>query len=398
MKTPHLLSLLVAFAIASCTAPEGTAAAPATAQVAEEAALGKVVGGVLPALLSGKYSAARNPGNVTRDEAAAILASGNNPAVIQLVTEYDFTPFVAAGVFSGATPPRGIFEAGGWDSLSNFGWQSNRAWPVPASLSARRVVFNNLAASWGEHGPKWGVRAYNVVGVLSDIELWRVGDWSNGREGHSVYLNVAGDLDVSRLRAVQCGGQMLQIVWRVGETQMPRAEWPTSANLISINECTAQDCGAITAGQAVRASWPVSIFATGARVEVHNLTVNARLPEFIGDRGEVFRAHGALLVSGGEEGRRTPELTVDGLAGSVTRCDRSEIRLAEVDTANLSNISLVEQGGDGVCTIDVVDDCHQVHVSASPVPVTVRIIAASKPFSAPYKTVSVPAGTEFTWP
>lgn len=397
MNVPRTAQLLAIFLpILFACRQEGLQPPPENPGPSANAVIGAAP--VLSALLSGRYSSTHNPGNVTRDELAAIAASGNSPAVVQLVTEYDFAPFTPAPVFAGIAGPRGLFEAGGWDSLANFGWQSDRAWPVPLALSGRRVVFNNVAASWGEHGPKWGVRAYNVVGTLFDLELWRVGDWTNGREGHAVYLNVAGDLDVERLRAVECGGQLLQIVWRVGETNMPRTSWPSAANLISIVDCSARDCGAITSGQAVRASWPLSIFATGARVEIDDLRVDCRLPEFAGDRGELFRSHGAVLVSGGEEGRRTPELLIDGLSGTVVHSDRSEVRLAEIDSAELRDLALVEEGGDGACTVDVVDDCRRVHVSSSPAAVVVRIISAAKPFGAPYRTVAVAPGSEFTWP
>lgn len=397
MITRFPVSLVILALLAACREPTPPEEPPTS--ITEQGEFSKAAGsGVLAALASGRYYAVPNPGHVTAQESAAVLASGNDERVVQLVTKYDFLPFTASSIFAAAPPPRGLFELGGWDSLANFGWESDHAWAIPPTLSDRRVVFNNAAASWGEHGPKWGIRSYNVVGKLADLELWRCGDWSNGREGHACYLNVAGDLELTRLRAVQCGGQALQIVWRVGETRMPRSSWPTAANLIALLDCSAQDCGAITDGQAVRASWPFSFFATGARVELKDLRVDTRLPEFVGDRGERFRAHGALLVTGGEEGRRTPNLVVDGLAGKVTRCDRSEVRLQSVDVAELRNLTLTEEGGDGACTVDVVDDCRSVHISGSSSTVVVRVISSAKPFSAPYWTATVAPGGEFKWP
>ncbi|HKJ02071.1 MAG TPA: hypothetical protein VJ997_06435, partial [Longimicrobiales bacterium] len=71
-----------------------------------------------------------------------------------------------------------------WDTAFSFGYKSPKIVPAPASMSHVSYVANNAAAPWGEppaHGPLWGARAYNVGGVITDLTISRVGDWSNGR-------------------------------------------------------------------------------------------------------------------------------------------------------------------------------------------------------------------------
>jgi len=296
----------------------------------------------------------------------------------------------------GFKKPSGAFEAGGWDSLLSGGWMSDQQFELPPSISSRRIVYDDLTAPWGEHGPKWGVRCYNAVGEIRDLVLWRVGDWTKGREGHALYLNAAGDLLLSGCRGIQCGGQALQVVWRAAETRIPRALWPSAANLIEIRDQVAIQCGAINLGTAVRASWPVSVFATGARVLVKSLYVREELSAFIVNQ-RAYQSHGALLVTGGEEGRRTPSLVVEGLVGEIRRPDRTPIRLTAIDHAKVRGVSLKVDGGNTTLTIDVVDDCQTLRVEESTVPILVRIFSASDPYRKIRETREVPSGTGWLW-
>ncbi len=357
----------------------------------------KLASAILAALLGGAYVWTAAPGHVTPEEQRAIDASGGDPLVRSLLEANDVARWTPAPVFAGAPRPTGVFELGGPRSLANFGYQSDHAEPAPAAISGRRVVFNDAPEPWGDRGPLWGVRAYNVVGEIHDLELWRCGDWTRGREGHAVYLNVAGSLLIDGLTGVQCGGQLLQLVWRVSETRMPRAEWPDAADQIELLNLRASDCGAINQGMSVRASWPVSIFATGARVSISSLEVRTCLPWFEGDRGERFRSHGALLLEWGEEGRRTPELRVVGLHGRVCSSDRPEVRLSAVDAAYLSAITMTEEGGDGACTISLIDDCGSLEVTDVRAPVRVELRSAARPWGMPVRTVDVPVGGSFAW-
>lgn len=349
---------------------------------------------LLSLIAAGTYVAVRRPGPLTPAEEAVVRHA---PTARPLLEEFDLSRWTPDPAFAGREGPKGLLEWGGAESLANFGWQSDREHAVPAALSGRRVLYNNVATSWGDTGPLWGIRAYNVTGTLRDLELWRVGDWKKGREGHAVYLNVAGSLEVVGLRAVQCGGQALQIVWRGGETRMPAEAWPDEGDMISVRDSSAKDCGAITRGAAVRASWPFSIFATGARVEIAGVTVETELPEFVGDRGERFQSHGALLVGWGDQGRRTPSLVVSGLGGRIVRSDRSEVRLEGVDLVIVRGISLTEVGGDGVCTIDAVG-CGAILIEECSVDVRVRVFSRERPWSNPTLERTVRAGGRWSLP
>ncbi len=299
--------------------------------------------------------------------------------------------------FAHMSEPHGEFELGGYDSLANFGWDSAEVHPVPASLSNRKIVFNNLAAPWGERGPKWGIRAYNVVGKLVNLELWRCGDWTQGREGHAVYLNVAGDLLIDKLRGVQNGGQLLQLVWRPGETKMPQDLWPSVKHLIDLRNLISLDNGAINFGQSVRASWPISIFSPGSRVHIKSPRISTELADFTGDHGERCKSHGALLVTEGEYGQHTPELVVDDLKARLVLPDRSSIRLSGADAVVLRYPDIEVLGGEGIATLSVVDSCKSIRIVNAKRPIRAQVFHASQPWNSPYQQVTIPVGGRFDW-
>jgi len=349
-------------------------------------------------LLSGKFSARKASGAISPDELRALHRAG--PAeiheLLDLFYAYEFTPFaVDPKIPASFAPPAGApFEAGGPSSLANFGWMTAVPHSVPATCSNRRVVFNNRAESWGDRGPLWGIRGYNVMGVLENLEMWRCGDWTQGREGHAVYLNVAGSLTVRKLKAVQCGGQLLQLVWRASETRMLEALWPDANDTILLEECEAVDCGAINEGMAVRASWPVSIFHPGQRIAVRDLVVETNLPTFVGGTAGPCNSHGALVATWGERGVKTPELVIDGLHGRLVKPDRSVIRLTGVGHTELRRIGLTVEGG--AMNVALVEDCDSLIVEDCTVPVRVDFAAADKPWTTT-RSHMVPAGERFQW-
>lgn len=374
--------------------------------------------GILGVLLGGSFGAIAAPGRVSAEELRLLSQTFGSvqrlaverqadAEVLQeldalgqlfvLLWEKDFVPYRPAALFGSLEQPSGAFELGGFEGLALSSNASGTIDVLSPALSDRRVVFNNARASgWEEHGPKWGLRVYNVAGLLENLELWRVGDWTQGREGHAFYGNVAGDLTIRDLTAVQCGGQAVQVVWRVAETRLPRTLWPTAANLITLERVTAIDCGMINDGAAVRASWPVSIFATGARVHVKDLEVRTRLPVFDGGTAGPSRSHGVLVNTWGEEGRRTPELVIDGLSGLVVQSDRPEIRATAAGDVVLRRNSLREEGGDGVCTLAFVEDCASLLVEESSAPVRILFAKADKPWTT-VREVMVSPGARFTW-
>lgn len=274
--------------------------------------------------------------------------------------------------------------------INSYGTNGN----VPAYLSNRVVVFDNRATPWGDHGPLWGLRGYEVSGTLANLQLWRVGDWTRGREGHAVYLNVSGNLSIRKLTGIQCGAQLLQIVWRALESVGPR---PTGANTIRLSELLAFQCGMINTGMAVRASWPISIFNTGARITMDNITVITNLAPFVGDRSETFRSHGALMVGPSEkEPYRTPTLNVVGLKSRLNMPDRDEVRIAAVDSAVLVGLDMSRTEGT-LPKVTIVTDCGEVYIGDVRAPLEVCIRDKAKPFNMPILVKRLAVGEDWTW-
>lgn len=290
-------------------------------------------------------------------------------------------------------PAQGDVEAGGYEPLWINVPQASGAM-LPMRLSDRVVVFDNKMSPWGDHGPLWGLRGYDVFDRLENLQLWRVGDWTKGREGHAVYLNVSGDLLIRNLSGIQCGAQLLQIVWRKAES---RWQQPTLKNTIRLSKLLAFNCGMINSGMAVRASWPVSIFNTGAGISIDNVTVVTNLPPFVGDRNETFRSHGALMVGPSErEPYRTPWLHVVGLKSRLNLPDRDEVRIDSVDSAILTGLDMIRNDG-APPRVTIVDDCGEVFIGEVRAPLEVCIRDKTRPFNMPTLVKRLKMGEDWTW-
>ena len=303
----------------------------------------------------------------------------------------------------GLSPPEGLppnaeFRSGDqWTVLYDGGcWDSDRVCELPtAELAGRTVVFDDAAASWGEHGPKWGLRVYNATGVLRGLTLWRAGDFSEGREGHGGYFSAFQDLTIEDCAFIQCGAQGLQIVWRSHETKIPPETWNQAAHVVTVRNVRMQDCGQINAGSAVRASWPCTIFAPGQAIVVDRLTVRTRFKPYADGQHPLIESHGALFIGPGDEYRRTPKARVEGLDCEVWNSDRQELVLWAQDDALVLRPLIVDHGGRA--EIAIVDDCGRVEIREPLEPLTVGIYAGH-PHQPARETFEVPAGGTFVWP
>lgn len=273
---------------------------------------------------------------------------------------------------------------------------------VPASLSAHVLVGNSAKAAWDEWGPKWLLRAYDVGGVIEDLVAWRVGDFIVGREGHDAYLNPYGNLTLRRFTAIQCGGQAVQLAWRASETKIPQP-WKHADFTIRLEDVSAIDCGVIGEGGAVRASWPVSIFNPGQKLEIVRLVVRTRIAPF-NHQGKLYQARGALLIAPGGSGAagggfnhytRTPSALIEDLDVEVWSSDREEVRLWGADSVVLLRPRIVDHGGTG--DVDIVDDCKRVEIRDARTALRVEIHTAAQPYGTPSKVHAVKVGETFVW-
>lgn len=284
--------------------------------------------------------------------------------------------------------------------------QVDHAWPFPTSKwKGRRLLGNDAAAAWGDHGPLWMCRLYDVVGLIDDLHIMRPGDYAKGREGHGIYFNLMGDVTVRDYHAIQCGGQALQVVspWeRTKETAVPQAEWPTSANALSIERIYARDCGIINVGLAVRASWPIALYGLPCAIHLGGGAVETlESPEF-SHHGQTYRSHGALFVGQPAQGKRVPKLTGVSFRTDLIAPDREDFRLWAVDLVEFEGFAAARTGLSGFReqpVLAIVDDCKRVVLRDWLLDrsLLIQLHAASAPYSAAHTTFSWDGTGTWEW-
>lgn len=323
-----------------------------------------------------------------------------------------------------------------WDDhrvIWSLGYSSDGPVPAPTSMSNRTIVCDNAQAPWGDYGPLWGARCYNIEGLIQDLTLARVGDWTTGREGHGFYFNWLGDLTLRRVRMLQVGGQGLQTCFRPRETAVAPPGWPSPDSWLTLEDCEFIDCGQINAGAAVRSSWPVSLFATGGSVKLDGVTVRTELEPFE-VKGKQYRSHGALFVGpprsaaadpdtlpvegpvavdhagdwvywAGWKSKgttfngyfRTPVAEIIDLVVEVTDSDREELHFRNVGVIFLDNPNIVEHGGEADVVVTL--DCGSFTVFETVHPLTIYFTPEENPHrkSDAVEVVRVPAGGSYSW-
>jgi hypothetical protein len=221
-------------------------------------------------------------------------------------------------------------------------------------LSGGRYACNNNAASWGEHGPKWFLRNYNVAGGLADMLVWRVGDWSQGREGHVCYFNVQGDLVIKNLIGVQHGAQLVQLVWRDHETALPQSMWPVNNpnSTVTLQDLVSVDGGLINLGMAVRASWPISFFNPGHKflmIDGFKQRTNHAVP-FPTTTAGPKRSHGGILTGGDPNAYQGKSALLKRLDMICADPDRDMIRAWHFDEFIINDGLIRVTNADGAVT------------------------------------------------
>lgn len=263
----------------------------------------------------------------------------------------------------------------------------------------RRLLGNSARAPWGDHGPLWAYRGYNLSGLCEDLTIARIGDFHRGREGHPFYGNPMGDFTLRRFAAFQCGGNVQfasaydrQSYNPSGETYIPKADWPTSANTFRVEGVTLRDLGLITSGAAVRASWPFCFYSPGHNLEGFGLRVYTEsAPEFE-SKGRSYRSHGGVFIGHAKaraaETRKTERVSLHNCVVDVVAPDREEIRLRYVGEAVMEGWRVARRDLDGefeppVLSISNDSDRLVLRDWDLLMPLTVQIHRASAFYSAP---------------
>lgn len=250
------------------------------------------------------------------------------------------------------------------DALGIAPINSNRSGsrdPIPDVSGSRSLCISAFSTQMNQHGPLWWLRRYNAEGSVRDVVVWRAGDFVKGREGHVLYLNVLGDLSIEDVTAVQCGAQVIQLVWRPKETGLPQSAWGKPGGTVSIKNLVAIDPGVINTGAAVRASHPVSFFNPGhdaLDVDGYKLRCNHAKPFQLKPNGEFYHSHGALLTGPGFG--RCGLVELRNLDLVCVRPDRPMIRANAVD--NFRIVSGMMHVPQGINQIDVWNTCKRFEI------------------------------------
>lgn len=275
------------------------------------------------------------------------------------------------------------------------GWKSSNGFTIPDDWSNDRVVWNSTKATWDEYLPKWGIRAYDVRGEIRNLTQFRAGDFTRGREGHAIYLNVFEKLLIENVHAIQCGGQALQIVWRINdpdETIIPPELHDQASYKITIRDSSAIDCGTIYEGSASRASWPLTFYNPGQDLDLIRFTVRTKLQAFQTSGGPK-RSRGGVYIGPGQIQRTTNVVRIESLDIEVTESDRDELRLESVASGLILSPRIVDVGG--TAEIGIVDDCGRIEIRNAIEPLTVIIRDKAKHRPLTYHKIK--AGENFVW-
>jgi len=240
--------------------------------------------------------------------------------------------------------------------------------------------------STGQGGTLWGVRAFDVAGLVDGVELWDIGDFVKGREGHGLYLNVAPhkNLTIRNYKCFKNGAQAIQREFRLHETIMPEAVWKSAVGTFLVEDCEFAETGLIddaTGGESVRASWVMTLYGTGQHTIVRRVKhTNYHSPA---------PHEGTLFVGFGQSGFRTPSVLVESCDWWTEDSDRADAFFQGCDAVVVRTTHL--RGEDDY--IDVVNDCKKFTISDMPEDVLVRLKnPGPQMHGAPYKTHLVKAG------
>lgn len=286
------------------------------------------------------------------------------------------------------------------EGLPRMTWGESTWWPgitaprlIPADEPRLHGIWYGYLHPTKAYEPTlWFINAYNLFGEIHDLEVWRVGDFENGREGHFAYVRCVPTLDMAirRCRAFGIGGQAIQREWRRTETDIPESLWGGGGGTFTVEDCEFRETGCINYGSAPRASWAMCLYNTMQHTIVRDVTVV--------NYWSIPPHEGALLVGYGQSGFRTPDLLVEDCTFWCRQGDRSLVFLQACDSVVFRNVIL---RGDQAY-IDIVDDCGSFTIEEYPDgrDTLVRIKDQWHPFNAPTETRICPDGqtTTITFP
>lgn len=218
----------------------------------------------------------------------------------------------------------------------------------------------------GQGGTLWFARVYNAFGLIEDLEVWDCGDFVQGREGHVIYGNFVPhkDTTIRGLRVRRSGGQAVQREFRLSETSIPESVWKSAVGTFVVEDSDFQETGLLDevhGGAAVRASWAMSLYATGQRTIVRRVKhVNFHSPE---------PHEGSVFIGPGQSGFRTPFALVEDCDFWTESHDRAEVFFGACDLAQLRTTHL-RGAANYVC---VADDSKKFVLSEMPQDVEVRV-------------------------
>jgi len=306
-------------------------------------------------------------------------------------------PGEPSGVIWNTQIPEGL-PAGAQEATHRMNWGEGTWYPgktepelLPTSDPKLTGVWYGFQGqtSWGESGTLWYANAYNIYGVLDGLEIWGIGDFAKGREGHGLYFRCVPNLDTT-IRNYKCyknGGQAIQREWRMHETDIPQSEWGEGGGTFLVEDCDFQETGLIdegTGGSAVRASWALSLYNTMQHTIVRRVQhINYYSPA---------PHEGSLFVGFGQNAWRTPSLLVEDSLFYTLSPDRADIFLQGVDAGTVRTTALPGLNP----RIDVVNNCGAITIQEMPQDVMVNTKPGSNPHGAPIAQQLLPAGQSMT--
>ena len=255
-------------------------------------------------------------------------------------------------------------------------------WKIPTDAPELKGIWCGFkeTTEWGETGTLWHMNAYNVYGAIDGLEVRDIGDFVKGREGHGLYLRCVPWLDttIRNYKAKRIGGQAIQREWRMSETELDG----DGSGVFLVEDCEFLETGLIESGSAPRASWAMSLCNTGQETYVRNVVhrTTGSPP-----------SNGSLFVGYGQDGYRTPRLTVKDCVFENQGADRSAIFLQGVDAGVIQNVELIGNRPH----IDIVDGCGQITIDNMPQDTEIHRKRAGGPHNAPYDVFTVGKGE--TW-
>lgn len=250
----------------------------------------------------------------------------------------------------------------------------------------------------GQDYTLWFANAYNVYGLVQDLELWAIGDFVKGREGHGLYIRCMPNMDttIRRYKAYKIGANAIQREFRTSETQIPFSVWGGGGGTFTVDDCDFRECGLIDGSwisptgsgpNAARASWVMALYNTKQRTIVKNTKViNYHCPS---------PHEGSIGIMFGQDAWRTPYAEISDCTLYNRTKDRAEIFLQGVDSALIQHTYIytdTNAANPKPAWIDIVQGCPDVTVSQMPQEVVVREKKASGPHNAPVNTYIVKKG------